>query len=297
MYVAVFLPLHQMQGQSLLSFDRSMRLLLFIFVVCVGCQTNVAYWPNKNTPVLNDSLVHSYKEIKIQTKDHLEFTHWYAKKGRLIVVVFHSNAGNIQHRWYKFFNKKSTNRIDKYNFLLSAGHSVLIASYRGYGSNPGTPSENKIIEDSQLILKHLIQNEQFSPKDIILFGESLGSAVAIALAMSYPVRGLILEGAPPSFPEVGKDLFPFLPFESLLKGNTWNSKLRIQSVRSPVFFMHRKKDYMVSYRLGQKLFESAKEPKYFLTCSGVGHINTLKNPYARKSVLQFIAEPQTFLNP
>ena len=270
-------------------------LLFFMLIYFIACHTSPAYWPNKSTPVLTDEFEPHYNPIKIKTKDNLEFTHWYAKKKTPIILVFHSNAGNLQQRWSFNFNKRP--RISKYNFLLQAGYSVFIASYRGYGDNPGVPNEQLLIEDARVILQWLMKKENISPGNIILFGESLGSAVSIALAEKHKVKGLILEGAPSSFTDVGKDLLPFVSKKQIkkaLKENTWKSKLRIKKVHSPVLFLHREKDYMVSLDLGKKLFESANEPKKLFIVKGRGHINTLKHIHAQEAVLKFISQLHSF---
>lgn len=271
------------------------KLLPFLSLLFLtACKTPLAYWPNKSTPILTNEFEPHYDEIKIKTKDDLELTHWYAKQKFPVVLVFHSNAGNLQQRWILNFQRRP--RIFKYNFLLEADYSVFIASYRGYGSNPGIPSERHLIEDAEVILQWLMKTENISPKDIILFGESLGSAVSIALAEKYQIKGLILEGAPPSFVDVGKDLFPFVSknrMEKILKNNTWNSEKRIQKVYSPSLFLHRTKDYKVSFKLGKKLFESANEPKRLLALKGRGHTNTLKHIHAQTAVLEFISQPQS----
>ena len=270
---------------------------LSLLLCLTACQTSPAYWPNKSTPSLTKEFEPHYRPIKVKTADNLELTHWYARKKLPVILVFHSNAGNLQQRWALNFNKRP--RIFKYNFLLQAGYSVFIASYRGYGSNPGSPTEQSLIKDAETILQWLMKNENLSPEDIILFGESLGSAVSIALAEKYPVKGLIVEGAPSSFVDVGKRLFPFVSrtqMKKILKENSWNSKERIQKVYSPILFLHRTKDYMVSFKLGKKLFESANEPKKLLTLKGRGHINTLKHIHAQEAVLEFISQPHSILN-
>ncbi len=273
------------------------QLLPFLMLVCfTACYTSPAYWPNKSTPVLTNEFKPHYNPIKIKTKDNLEFTHWYAKKKNPVILVFHSNAGNLQQRWSLNFNKRP--RISKYNFLLQADYSVFVASYRGYGDNPGTPNEQLLIEDAEVILQWLLKKENISPENIILFGESLGSAVSIALAEKHNVKGLILEGAPSSFIDVGKKIFPFVPkkqIKKVLKGNTWKSKLRIKKVHSPVLFLHREKDYMVSLDLGKNLFEAANEPKKLFIVKGRGHINTLKHIHAQEAVLKFVSQLHSFV--
>ena len=98
-------------------------------------------------------------------------------------MSFSWQCGNIESRAYRF------------QFLVDQGYSVLLVSYRGYGDNPGRPNESDMISDSHLALKWFLKKKEYLRKELILFGESLGSGVAIALAAQYPVKGLIFDGA------------------------------------------------------------------------------------------------------
>ena len=144
-------------------------------------QRKLLYFPWKTRPSLG-GLSGVYSEVQTQTEDQLTLTHWYAGQGPPYIVVFHGNAGNIEGRGYKF------------KFLVDQGYSVLLVSYRGYGDNPGQPTEQDFISDSSLALEWLFKQEGISSGEVVLFGESLGSGVAVALATQYSVRGLIFDG-------------------------------------------------------------------------------------------------------
>ena len=238
-------------------------------------QRKLIYFPFKARPSL-EILEGVYKEVYTQTKDQLSLTHWYAKKGRPYVVVFHGNGGNIEGRGYRF------------KFLVDQGYSVLLASYRGYGGNLGQPTERDLISDSALVLEWLFKEEGISAEEVVLFGESLGSGVAIALAMQYPVKALIFDGAYSSAAEVGQSAYPFLPVRWLLK-DTWDSESRISKVKSPLLFVHSKKDSIVPFRFAHKLFQAANEPKkhIWLEDSG-GHNDNLEIESVRKSIIDFL---------
>ena len=216
-----------------------------------------------------------YTEIQTQTENKLSLTHWYAKKGPPYVVVFHGNAGNIEDRAYKF------------KFLVDQGYSVLLVSYRGYGDNPGQPRESHLIADSVLALEWLLKKEKISAKDVVFFGESLGSGVAVALAAQYPVSGLIFDGAFSSVTDVGQAVYPFIPVRLLLK-DAWDSKSRISKVHAPLLFIHSKKDAVIPFRFAQKLFEAANEPKKHIWLKHSGHNDNLEMESVRESILDFL---------
>ena len=260
------------------SFLYAIKFFILFYIVFLGImyvfQRKFIYFPLKIRPSLG-SLGGIYTEVQTQTEDQLTLTHWYAKQGRSHIVVLHGNAGNIESRAYRF------------KFLVDQGYSVLLVSYRGYGDNLGQPTELDLISDSALVLEWLFKQEGVSSEDVVLFGESLGSGVAIALADQYPVKGLIFDGAYSSMAEVGQSAYPFLPVRWLLK-DTWDSKSRIQKVQSPTLFIHSKKDSVVPFRFGQKLFQAAKEPKRYIWLEHSGHNDNLEIESVRKSIFDFL---------
>ena len=249
---------------------------LFLGIVYLF-QRRLIYFPLKVPPSLG-TLSEVYTPVQTQTKDNLTLTHWYARQNGLYsphVVVLHGNAGNIEDRAYKF------------QFLVDQGCSLLLVSYRGYGDNPGKPTESNLIDDSALALEWLFKQNRVSPKDVVLFGESLGSGVAIALATKYPVRGLIFDGAYSSVTEVGQSTFPFVPVQWLLK-DTWDSKSRILNVHSPILFIHSKNDSIIPFRFAEKLFQIANEPKKNIWLESSDHNDNLETETVRQSIIDFI---------
>ena len=263
---------------SMSVFLRAITVFILFYMALTGVmylfQRKLLYLPLKIRPSLGN-LRGVYTEIQTQTKDELTLTHWYAKKGQACIVVLHGNAGNIEGRAYKF------------KFLADQGYSLLLVSYRGYGDNPGQPTEADLISDSALALEWLIKQEGRSSEKIVLLGESLGSGVAIALATQYPVKGLIFDGAYSSITEVGQSAYPLIPVRWLLK-DTWDSKSRIQKVQAPMLFIHSKKDSVIPFRFSQRLFQAANEPKKSLWLEDSGHNDNLEIESARKSILDFL---------
>ena len=238
-------------------------------------QRRLIYFPLKSAPMLG-ALSSVYTQIYTQTSDGIRLLHWYARKEPPVVVVFHGNAGSIEGRGYKF------------KFLVDQGYSVLLAGYRGYGSNSGFPTEKDFIADSFLLVDWLLKEEGLSAQDIVFFGESLGSGPAIALAVQYKVKSLIFEGAPSSVMDIAQKAYPFLPVRWLLK-DSWDSQSRIKNIKdTPKLFIHAKQDSVVPFHWGQKLFNSALEPKRSLWLDRAGHIDNLD--LVQKEVLNFLKE-------
>ena len=260
------------------SFLYAIKLFIFCYAVFLltlyFLQRKILYYPLKDRPELGN-FRGIYTEVETQTKEGFILTHWYAKQGSPYIVVFHGNAGNIEGRAYGF------------QFLVDQGCSVLLASYRGYGLNPGKPTEKHFIKDSALVLEWLLKEEGISSKELILFGESLGSGVAIALAGEYPVKALIFDSAFSSVADVGQSVYPFVPVRLLLK-DSWDSLSRIQKVKAPTLFIHAKKDSMVPFRLGQKLFTKANEPKKHIWLEDSDHNFNLEKESVRSAIVDFI---------
>ena len=264
-----------------IKFSTLFFILLFIlsYIAFLGIlyvsQRKLIYFPPKVRPSL-ESFRGVYTEIQTQTKDQLKLTHWYAKQGQPYIIVFHGNASNIEVYAYKF------------RFLVDKGYSILLISYRGYGDNPGQPTESDLISDSALALEWLLKQEGISSKEVVLYGESLGSGVAVALGTQYPFKGLILDGAFSSLTKVGQSAYPFIPVQWLLK-DTWDSKSRIQKVHSPTLFIHSKKDSIIPFRFGQSLFQAANEPKQHIWLEHLGHNeNKLEIESVKKVIFDFL---------
>ena len=242
--------------------------LMYVF------QRRLLYIPSRAAPSLS-GFEGVFEEAQTQTADGLSLTHWLAKRGKPYVLVLHGNAGNIEDRAHKF------------RFLADQGHSVMLISYRGYGGNPGRPSERDIISDSALALEWLLKKENISSKETVLLGESLGSGAAIALAAKYPVRGLIFDTVYSSIADVGQSVYPFIPVRWLLK-DTWDSMSRIQKARAPSLFIHSKHDTVIPFRFAKKLFDAAGPPKQPLWLERSDHNDNLSHESVRQAILDFL---------
>jgi uncharacterized protein len=220
--------------------------LLFVF------QRRFMYLPDSTRSTPGQSGVAEMHEVALKTADALELVAWWrppVRDDRPVLVYFHGNAGNIGGRG------------DKVRPYLDAGWGVLLTSWRGYSGNPGSPTEPGLYADGRAALEFLAANG-VAPGDLVLYGESLGSGVAVQSAVEPggPFRALVLEAPFTSIADVAARRFPFAPVRSLLR-DRFDSKSKIADVRIPVLVLHGERDGTVPVDLGRELFEAANLPK------------------------------------
>lgn len=210
-----------------------------------------------------------YDDITFRTKDGLNLNGWYVpgKKSSPdtelhTLLWFHGNSGNINRR------------LDNIKMLHDrVPVNVFIFDYRQYGKSEGKISENGTYIDARAALAYLRSRRDVNNEKIIFFGRSLGSAVAVELAVKEKCRALILETPFTSIKEMGKKLYPYLPFTIFLR-TKYNTLSKIGNIKVPTLIMHGDKDELVPIEQGKILFEKANEPKEFYTIPGAMHNDT-----------------------
>lgn len=227
--------------------------LLYLF------QASLLYYPTQawvGTPADRGL---AYRDIALRTADGLMLSAWWvpAQQARAAVLFCHGNGGNISHR------------LDTLALFNRLGLSTLIFDYRGYGRSEGTPSEQGSYRDAEAAWDFLVQGMGIEPRHIVLFGRSLGGAVAADLAQDRPAGVLILESSFTSVPDLGRELYPFLPVH-LLSRFSYDTRAYVRRIRSPVLVVHSRNDEIVPFHHGQAVFQAAPEPKAFLEIRG-GH--------------------------
>ncbi len=230
-----------------------------------------------------DSLHMGIEQVKLKTIDDAELVCWIIpalkrdSSGSWLLYL-HGNGGNISSRGY----------ISHYRTFASLGLNTFAVGYRGYGLSSGTPSEQGFYIDAKTAYDYLVNDRRIPPSHIVVFGYSLGSAVATELATRIDAGGLILEGAFTSLPDAGGAQYPFLPTNLMMK-NRFNSIDKMEHVAGPKLFLHATNDEVIPFPLGKELFEAASEPKTFLETRG-GH-NTAHTEDSAKfygAITQFI---------
>jgi len=224
-----------------------------------GRQRGLLYRPEGRPGPPAEAGLPEMAEVTLTTADGLRLGAWYApaEEGRLTVVFFHGNSGN--RAW----------AAEKVRPYLDAGHGVLVVDYRGYGGNPGRPSENGLRTDAVAALGFL-RGRGLGADDIVYHGESLGSGVATWLASEHPPRGLIVEAAFTSIPHVARGLYPWLPTR-LATRDRFTSRRRMPRVRAPVLIIHGERDALVPVAQARALHELHPGPTEIVTFPDGAH--------------------------
>ena len=192
------------------------------------------------------------EKVNITTKDKIDLVGWFYNKNLdkfKTILFFHGNAGSLENRTYKLNHFKNLN----VNFLIIA--------WRGFSGNEGKPNEKGLYEDAASAIKWL-KIKGINEQNIILYGESLGTGVAVEIAQNKNYAGVILESPFTSMVNVGKKHYPFFPVRFLLK-DKFESYKKITNILAPVLIMHGKVDKIVPYDMGKEMYELANEPKFF----------------------------------
>ena len=223
----------------------------FIFLVLTYIfQRNLLYHPKVNN-YSGESLLINVEKIKIKTSDGINLISWYYKKklNSKTLLFLHGNAGSLE------------NRINKLNHFANLKLNFLIVAWRGFSGNEGQPTEKGLYEDARSAINWL-NSKGVMEKDIIIYGESLGTGVAVEVAQNRNFSGIILEAPFSSMIEAGKDKYPILPVKWLLK-DKYESSNKIKNIKTPILIMHGKVDNIVPFKMGKKMYELANQPKYF----------------------------------
>jgi len=227
---------------------------LYVLVRLLECKG--AFFPGRNMPANPSMMDLPWEDVYFRTQDGVRINAWLIKnaRARSTVLFAHGNAGNI------------SNRLFKIRTFFDSGLNVLIFDYRGYGKSEGAPSEGGIYLDALAAYDYLGSRGDVDMSRIILYGESLGGAVAVDLATRRNAALLVVDSSMTSATDMARIYYPFIPsFFLSLKLDSVN---KVKDLQTPKLFIHSPEDEIVPYGLGQKLFSAACAPKEFLKISG-----------------------------
>jgi len=220
---------------------------------------------------------HWGQSVATTAADGLACRHlWWPPKDRqgAIVALLHGNSGHAGHR------------IDKFAPLVAAGQGLLLVGYRGYGGNPGKPDQAGLIDDSTAAVAWLEQRAAGRP--VVLYGESLGAAVAVQLAVAGHGDALIVECPFDKLASAAARRYPWLPVRNMLR-DPWDSLAIIGRLRQPLFWLHGSEDRVTPLDLGERLYAAVPGPKQQLVVAGAGHCDFLDRPEVIRRILMFLA--------
>ena len=248
-------------------------LLALLFVM----QRSLLYRPDASDMEAMRAKMPGVERLALQTADGETLVAWYRapREGQPLFIYLHGNAANLAARNTRLMG------------LAGQGWGFLAVSFRGYGGSTGSPTETGLIADGEAAYAKAMELG-VPPRRIFLFGESLGTGVAIAVAGRREVRGLVLEAPYSSTADVARSIYWYVPV-GLLMRDQFLSDARVKSVRAPIFIMHGEDDRVVPIRFGEKLFAAANEPKEFFRVPGAGH-QPLDDARAQRRLVEWVNE-------
>ena len=226
-------------------------LLLIYIIICIVIfftQRSLMYHPSENNYLDENKLNHKVEKIIIPSDNELNA--WYFEKDQNFktLLFFHGNAGSLENRIYKL------NDLSKLNL------NYLIVAYRGFSGNKGSPTEEGLYKDARAA-KYWLNLNNINDQNIIVYGESLGTAVAIDLAKDHKFAGIILESPFTSMLKLSRKYYAWLPTGLLLK-DKYETDKKINKVFSPILILHGRNDNIVPFEMGETLFNQANNPKF-----------------------------------
>ena len=222
-------------------------------------QPNMTFYPLSELDGTPANWGLDFENVNLQTTDGVRLHGWYvpAAGSEQVLLFFHGNAGNISHRRASL------------EVFYRLGLNVLMIDYRGYGQSQGSPSEAGLYMDASAAWAYLLDEKGFAADQVVIFGRSLGGAVAVDLASNVSARGLILESTMSSSRDFAQLVFPVLSRLIFMRFD-FDSAAKLPSVKTPVLVLHSPDDEIMPFELGETVFEAANEPKAFVRMRG-GH--------------------------
>lgn len=237
--------------------------LVIAGVLLLVFEKKLIYFPTRAHDATPAGLGLAHEEVELVAGDGVRLHGWFlpAKGSRFTVLLFHGNAGNVSHRLDRALLMQLRLKVD--TFLLD---------YRGYGRSEGSPDEAGTYEDAHAAHRWLVARG-IGPERLVLFGESLGSAVATQLATEVASRALVLESPFTSVPDMARAVYPFLPLWPFVR-TRYDTLSKVPALRVPLLILHGERDEVVPFAQGRRVFEAAPEPKRFFAIPGAGHNDT-----------------------
>ncbi|MCY7332217.1 MAG: alpha/beta hydrolase [Pseudanabaena sp. CAN_BIN31] len=248
------------------------RILFFAYIglaitLYIG-QSNLVYMPSKDVIETPETVGIKFTNVQIKTKDNVNLTAWFVpakdndRIGKGVILFCHGNGGNI------------SNRVSYLPIFKELGLATFLFDYRGYGKSEGSPTESGTYSDVEAAWQYLTQEKQIPPQKIIIYGESLGGAIASYIAQTTSLQdlqntagGLILASTFTSISDRASELYPFLPIRWLSRFS-YNSIDRLPTIKIPVLIIHSTDDEIIPFNHGDRNFQAANQPKKLVKLRG-----------------------------
>jgi fermentation-respiration switch protein FrsA (DUF1100 family) len=220
-------------------------------------QPRFLYCPVREISYTPGELGLDFENVVFKSADGLKLTGWYipAENATLTILFCHGNGGNMMHR------------LDSIDIFYSLGLNCFIFDYRGYGGSDGKPTEEGTYLDAAAAYNWLTEQKKTSPKNVIIFGRSLGGTIAAKLASNIKAKSLIMESSFTSYVDIGRKFYPYMPVK-WFAAFSYRTIDYIKDTHCPVMIIHSRNDEIIPHEFGLQLYETANEPKEFVEIFG-----------------------------
>ncbi len=245
-------------------FNNSLFALLFLALSGCGWENRLIFHPSTVIARTPRDVGLDYQDLYFTTADNARLNGWFIPhpQARATMVWFHGNAGNIG------------DRVGNIKLLHDkCAISIFIFDYRGYGRSPGSPSETSAYLDGAAAMEYVQRQLKVESRDLVIFGRSLGAAVAVEMASRYPSRAVILESPFTSIGDMARVILPWLPIGPLLSAK-FDNLAKVGKLSAPLLVLHGERDEIIPFAQGQQVFAAGREPKAFYPIKGAGHNDT-----------------------
>jgi hypothetical protein len=241
--------------------------ILIVVIALRVMENNLIYFPPRYPEGFppQQVLEREVQEVWLTTEDGVRINAFFRPSplSRQVLLWFHGNAENLAYG------------LDHLKLLSQIGANILAVDYRGYGKSEGKPDEAGVYHDADAAYDYLLKQRHFRAEDILLYGHSLGGAVAVNLASRRPCGGLIVQSSFTSARAMARRMFVF-PLIAYVAKSRFDSLRNIRDVHAPVLIAHGTRDEVVPFEMGQELFRAAREPKHFYPIAGAGHNDVIE---------------------
>ena len=247
-------------------------LLIFFYVKYL--EKTVVFFPAQEVKFSPADINADFDDVYFITADGIKLNAWFipAEGADYTILLFHGNAGNIG------------DRLERISLLRQLNQNIFIVDYRGYGRSEGIPSEKNVYVDAEAAFNYLVNERKIAPEAVIIYGVSLGGAVAVDLASKKMSGALVLESTFSSGRDMAKRMYPFLP--AFFFSNMFDSTAKIKSAKMPKLFIHSPVDEIVPFELAKKIYDISPGPKRFAEISGDHNAGFLDSPEIGKTILE-----------
>ncbi len=263
-------------------------LLLALFLGLRWYEQQSMYYPTRDIVRTPSDAGLPFESVVLETPDGETLHGWWVPSGEPdapVVLFFHGNGGNVSHR------------LEKLAVFRDIGADTLIIDYRGYGRSSGTPSEQGIYRDARAAYQWLTTTRRVAPDRIVVYGESLGSAVAVHLAAEAPMGGVVVESGFTSVTDIAPKRLPFLPVQWILK-HKFDSLEKVPRINAPLLILHSRQDELFEMSHPERLLAAAESPKRLVEMQG-GHNDAflVSADTYRDALARFLADIRSALTP